>query len=426
MARLDSSRSNGSSLSQSSGTSSMGVGGNAAFQAGSQGVGNLTGMDSCVFFESDPAVISQGFWSGYQDASNATDDAAFAVPQGTELVVDPAQLWVPEAPLSSNGSPVSWCIDGSVSRTPSPVNVSEAWFASAQNEPLSPPHSSPEIACQSPSIDYISHHDVSGQGYTVSDAMPLANNMINRREVESARNHDLYKSAVTQKDGLYHCPWEGQPSCNHKPEKLKCNYDKFVDSHLKPYRCKDSDCKDKEFSSTACLLRHEREMHGMHGHGAKPHLCPFPGCERGAPGNGFPRHWNLKDHMERVHNHQKNAGANTSSSPDSSHAQPAKGRKRKTQTEPSRSISTRKTIQKIAPPKEVEKPAAKPLVEQWMDSRKAIEDMARSLENPEDARTVQQIADMQKLLGVMSQMSNTMAHGTLMPASRPMEFASSG
>lgn len=40
----------------------------------------------------------------------------------------------------------------------------------------------------------------------------------------------------------------------------------------------------------------------MHGHWENPFLCSFEGCERGAPGNGFPRHWNLCDHMKRVHN----------------------------------------------------------------------------------------------------------------------------
>jgi hypothetical protein len=40
----------------------------------------------------------------------------------------------------------------------------------------------------------------------------------------------------------------------------------------------------------------------MHGHGEKPFLCTFEGCERGVPGNGFPRHWNLCDHMKRAHN----------------------------------------------------------------------------------------------------------------------------
>jgi hypothetical protein len=40
----------------------------------------------------------------------------------------------------------------------------------------------------------------------------------------------------------------------------------------------------------------------MHGHGEKPFLCTSDGCERGVTGNGFPRHWNLCDHMKRVHN----------------------------------------------------------------------------------------------------------------------------
>lgn len=76
---------------------------------------------------------------------------------------------------------------------------------------------------------------------------------------------------------------------------------KHLDSHLKPYRCKVSSCVSVPFSSTACLLRHEREAHGMHGHGEKPHLCRFSTCERSQPGNGFPRRWNLGDHMKRMH-----------------------------------------------------------------------------------------------------------------------------
>ena len=40
-----------------------------------------------------------------------------------------------------------------------------------------------------------------------------------------ARNHPLYRNAKTQGDGLYHCPWEGQNDCRHKPQKLKYNYE---------------------------------------------------------------------------------------------------------------------------------------------------------------------------------------------------------
>jgi hypothetical protein len=77
---------------------------------------------------------------------------------------------------------------------------------------------------------------------------------------------------------------------------------KSVDSHLKPYRCKILQCKTLQFASTGCLLRHEREAHAMHGHGEKLFLCTYKDCDRGIPGNGFPRHWNLRDHMRRVHN----------------------------------------------------------------------------------------------------------------------------
>lgn len=44
-------------------------------------------------------------------------------------------------------------------------------------------------------------------------------------EGESARDHVLYRTATPRTDGLFHCPWEGQLSCNHKPDKLKCNYE---------------------------------------------------------------------------------------------------------------------------------------------------------------------------------------------------------
>ncbi|KZF23628.1 hypothetical protein L228DRAFT_121098 [Xylona heveae TC161] len=39
-----------------------------------------------------------------------------------------------------------------------------------------------------------------------------------------ARDNPLYQAAP-QADGLYHCPFEGQEGCAHKPAKLKCNYE---------------------------------------------------------------------------------------------------------------------------------------------------------------------------------------------------------
>ena len=73
----------------------------------------------------------------------------------------------------------------------------------------------------------------------------------------------------------------------------------------------------------------------MHGHGEKPFLCTHLGCDRGVPGNGFPRHWNLRDHMRRVHNDSGAAKSTTSgstpppSAPASVVAAPTKSKKRK-------------------------------------------------------------------------------------------------
>lgn len=40
------------------------------------------------------------------------------------------------------------------------------------------------------------------------------------------RSHPFYQNVSCGSDGLYHCPWETEyPSCNHKPEKLRCNYE---------------------------------------------------------------------------------------------------------------------------------------------------------------------------------------------------------
>lgn len=49
-------------------------------------------------------------------------------------------------------------------------------------------------------------------------------------------------------------------------------FSKHLDSHLKPYRCNFGECVDTQFSSTGCLLRHEREVHKLHDYGPKAYL----------------------------------------------------------------------------------------------------------------------------------------------------------
>ena len=127
---------------------------------------------------------------------------------------------------------------------------------------------------------------------------------------------------------------------------------KHLDSHLKPYRCKSNECSDTHFSSTACLLRHEREAHGMHGHGAKPFLCKFEGCERAHENHGFPRRWNLLDHMKRVHGYSASEQSNNSDSPSpsdssshNSHKDPANGqRKRRTPSPMENAVAKRAKV----------------------------------------------------------------------------------
>lgn len=63
----------------------------------------------------------------------------------------------------------------------------------------------------------------------------------------------------------------------------------------------------------------------MHGHGENPHLCHFPACERSIPGNGFPRRWNLHDHMRRVHDY---TSSDKASSPEGSPVTGAAGKKK--------------------------------------------------------------------------------------------------
>ncbi|QIW95004.1 hypothetical protein AMS68_000522 [Peltaster fructicola] len=143
--------------------------------------------------------------------------------------------------------------------------------------------------------------DLAGER-TVPVIVKTTPSLSNHTEPDEGRHRtDPLYNQEPAADGLYHCPFEGKESCNHAPNKLKCNYDKFIDSHLKPFRCKIEACSKQVFSSTACLLRHEREAHGMHGHGKCPYLCEYPGCERSDPDRGFPRLYNLRDHMKRVH-----------------------------------------------------------------------------------------------------------------------------
>lgn len=62
----------------------------------------------------------------------------------------------------------------------------------------------------------------------LEDRIAMSHPFIPRRsgsDGESARDNPLYRNVSPGVDGLYHCPFEGDADCNHKPEKLKCNYE---------------------------------------------------------------------------------------------------------------------------------------------------------------------------------------------------------
>lgn len=206
-----------------------------------------------------------------------------------------------------------------------------------------------------------------------------AETKLEEERTKVARSHPLYQQ-LPDKDGKYHCPEEGNAGCSHKPTALKCNYDKYVDSHLKPFRCNKRTCVGVQFSSTACLLRHEREAHGMHGHGARPHLCHFRDCERAVPGHGFPRRYNLFDHMKRVHQYD---GPTTEPSPPGQGQPQRKPMSRKRKASSEDSIEKRQKVAKISA-EQLRQEQREKLVKEFLCKKQHIIDILTSLTNPGD------------------------------------------
>lgn len=112
--------------------------------------------------------------------------------------------------------------------------------------------------------------------------------------------------------------------------------------------------------------------------------------------------------MKRVHNDH---GSADGSPPSGGSAQSVKGRKRKTEVvEPSN--ATRKATLKSMPVAEPAAPKhvpAKPLLEQWLDQRQVVEEIVRGLNKPDDARSLQQIGDVQKRLAYMATMTKELS-----------------
>ncbi|TVY82885.1 hypothetical protein LSUE1_G006214 [Lachnellula suecica] len=363
----------------------------------------------------------------------ATTNEVFSFPAGSNPITS-------QGPVSQQSVYNTSAVDSSILWDNAAPNMAEEWtlplqpIASTTNSPLtyspsleglspryvqeypdlveSPPYATGDRAMRKPMGPRQSKvaSDIAAnsrqQRLLGSEASDDAFRMVGRSALEidnTARDHPLYHNVSAGADGLYHCPWEGQASCQHKAEKLKCNYDKFVDSHLKPYRCKVTVCESLHFSSTACLLRHEREAHAMHGHGDKPFNCTYEGCDRGVPGNGFPRHWNLRDHMKRVHNDPGQSKSPGATPPPSG---PARGKKRKADEKPETQPTEKAAKRVPTPPVVVHQPRKPSLIEQYeLDFQRATSLLEQLHDPTVAARNLNLFQSMFDCMKVMAQTS---------------------
>ena len=135
---------------------------------------------------------------------------------------------------------------------------------------------------------------------------------------------------------------QGQMYCDHvncsgRPQTFKrvCEWNKHMDRHERPYKCREAGCElNPGFTYSGGLLRHQREVHKMHLSTKQPLFCPFPNCNRSS-GAGFTRKENLEEHKRRRHleelsDHASNRAASQPPAPPStttSQETPAKRRR---------------------------------------------------------------------------------------------------
>jgi hypothetical protein len=121
----------------------------------------------------------------------------------------------------------------------------------------------------------------------------------------------------------------------------------------------------------------------MHGHGARPHLCHFRDCERAVPGHGFPRRYNLFDHMKRVHQYD---GPTTESSPTATSGQvPRKAVSRKRKASAEDSGEKRQKVAKITAEQQRQQ-AREQMTQQFLSKKQLLIDILSNLSSPNDLR----------------------------------------
>lgn len=139
----------------------------------------------------------------------------------------------------------------------------------------------------------------------------------------------------------------------------------------------------------------------MHGHGDKPYLCTYEGCERGAPGNGFPRHWNLRDHMRRVHNDPGPAKSTASGSPPPFSLTVRGRNKRKSDAA---DVASEEKVKKVATAAAVTRQLQEPsLIDHYNQSKLKLLDVVKQLDDPRNAKNMDMLRNASDCLKVMAQ-----------------------
>ena len=106
--------------------------------------------------------------------------------------------------------------------------------------------------------------------------------------------------------------------------------------------------------------------------------------------------------MKRVHNDHGSA----SGSPPTVPAQPStKGRKRKTEVSENPTPASRKASVKSMPVEPKQAPT-RPLMDQWMDHHKAVDNLFRGLGKPSDPNNIQRIKEIQHRLSAMGKVTS--------------------
>lgn len=189
--------------------------------------GNSRIMDPSQFMFQQPNGIvtsPEMFYSrmdGLSGAPSVFND--FVV---THQHVDPSTIPLDFDTSLSGGSPTESFESYSEVTTPP---RDDAWSLTMHNSPMT------SISSQSPAIQTLDSFAMIGplpngdmhasMSTIVGDEQVQLNEWAGLNNEGEARDHHLYKNAYPKEDGLYHCPWEGQQCCNHRPEKLKCNYE---------------------------------------------------------------------------------------------------------------------------------------------------------------------------------------------------------